>query len=152
VVLTSILLALLAGPLLATMAIAIPTSEGILVAADSRARLGQEYCDSIEKIRAVPSPERTMLVATGWTRIYDEGTLPKTGNPCAAIAKGKRILDVARFTQEGLAAKPRIFDQNRLLGIGRDIWTMYKSGILRSRRICSRRAPIYSVSWWLAFS
>jgi hypothetical protein len=66
-----------------TLVIAIPTCEGLLIAADSRVTIGEAMCDHSFKITEVQGVDRVGVVATGFTTVQDTTSL--AGFPMAGI-------------------------------------------------------------------
>src|SRR5947207_10227233 len=64
-----------------TLVVATPSRDGLMVAADTRARLGPDVCDSHYKIVEPSRPDRTVFAVVGRS-MHIEGPPPAMPDPC----------------------------------------------------------------------
>lgn len=90
--LMAVLAALIAPAARATLAVAVPSRSGLVIAADSRITFMGAPCDGAFKILIPVRPARTVAVVTG------DGVFvappPHDEDPCRYLAKAPRLLDV----------------------------------------------------------
>ena len=77
----------------ATLAVIIPTRDGVVVAADSRLTFMGSPCDGAFKILIPARPTRTAVLVTG-DSIFVQPRDSKDQNPCEWLASAPRLLDI----------------------------------------------------------
>lgn len=92
---------LLAVPAQATLAVVIPTRDGIVVAADSRLTFMGSSCDGAFKILIPARPTRTAVIVTG-DAIFLQPTNSQGENPCERLKSSPRFLDIGSVVTDFL--------------------------------------------------
>jgi hypothetical protein len=85
----------------ATLAVIIPTRDGIVVAADSRMTFMGSHCDGAFKILIPARPTRTAVIVTGDT-IFVQPHDSKDANPCDSLVSAPRFLDIGSVVTDYL--------------------------------------------------
>jgi len=85
----------------ATLAVVIPTRDGIVVAADSRMTFMGAHCDGAFKILIPARPTRTAVIVTG-DAIFVQPQDSKDTNPCERLASAPRFLDIGSVVTDYL--------------------------------------------------
>ena len=90
--------------LLATLLIAIPTKDGVVLASDSRTKTGSSYCD--ERIKVVPleRPPRTAFAVSGTTMVLPNQALVNR-DPCEALRTVTPLFDLQAIVTEYLEGR-----------------------------------------------
>ena len=102
---------LLAPAAQATLVVAVPSRDGLVIAADSRLTFLGVPCDGASKILTPARPERTVVVVTGDGVFVP--TPPQGADPCRYLATAPRLLDMdAVVTQylDGVGNDPGYLD------------------------------------------
>jgi hypothetical protein len=82
------------SPASGTLVVAAPSKDGLIVAADRRARIGgRDFCDLHHKITELASPDRTVLVVAGAT-IQIPAPPRDMGDACTYLRQAPRYLDI----------------------------------------------------------
>lgn len=94
-----------------TLAIVLPTADGLILAADSRMtfRFGvlTAYCDNVDKITAIDNAERTAFLTTGNTTVWQFGDIP-IAEICNHIAQKKAAFAIDAIIKDAIEARPEI--------------------------------------------
>lgn len=87
-----------------TLAVLVPSSSGLVIAADMRQTPKGTFCDGIDKILLPTRPKRTAAVVTGFTTLRD---MPNLSGPelCEHLAKTPAPIDFGRSTLDYLNAE-----------------------------------------------
>jgi hypothetical protein len=88
-------------PAHATLAVVIPTRDGIVVAADSRLTFMGSHCDGAFKILIPARPTRTAVIVTG-DAIFVQPRDSKDPSPCEWLASAPRFLDIGSVVTDYL--------------------------------------------------
>jgi hypothetical protein len=93
-----------AGPFGGTLILATPTRNGLIVAADSRGKIGAGgFCDSHHKIVEPSRPDRTVVaVAGGGMQIVAPSS--DASDPCAYLRQAPRYFDILALARNYLEA------------------------------------------------
>jgi 20S proteasome alpha/beta subunit len=59
-----------------TLVVMVPTSAGLVIAADSRMTFGGLYCDNISKITEIEHRDRMAFVVTGYSTVWNFANVP----------------------------------------------------------------------------
>jgi hypothetical protein len=98
-----------------TLIILIPTSSGLVIAADSRITIfpndgsGLLYCDNIFKIAEIQGRERTALFLTGYSTVWDFSNVP-LGEVCRYVGQGNGKFDAGGIAKRFLEHSPADID------------------------------------------
>jgi hypothetical protein len=84
-----------------TLVLATPSRDGLIVAADTRARLGPDVCDSHHKIVEPSRPDRTVFAVVGRS-MHIEGPPPAMPDPCTHLRRAARYYDIEALTRHYL--------------------------------------------------
>jgi hypothetical protein len=76
-----------------TLVVVAPSRDGLIVAADSRARMDGAVCDSYHKITEPDRPDRTVFVVLGRS-IYLEPPPSGLPEPCTYLRQAPRLYDI----------------------------------------------------------
>ena len=88
-------------PAHATLAVVIPTRDGIVVAADSRLTFMGSQCDGAFKILIPAQPTRTAVIVTG-DGLFLQPSPAKLSNPCDSLISAPRFLDIGSVVTDYL--------------------------------------------------
>jgi hypothetical protein len=76
-----------------TLVVTAPSRDGLIVAADSRARMNGAVCDSYHKITEPARPDRTVFAVLGRS-MYLEAPPSGLPDPCTYLRQAPRIYDI----------------------------------------------------------
>jgi hypothetical protein len=88
-----------------TLVIVVPTSEGVVIAADKRTSPGGVYCDGVAKILQPPNHANMAVFITGLSTLRDHSTI-KPEDLCKALASTPAPIDFGRSTLAFLEKQP----------------------------------------------
>ena len=94
-----------------------PTRDGIVMAADSRSTLGNQYCDDTYKLVEVSHRNPTAIAVAGIGIVF---TRPPAGTTdlCKWIKTAQRVMDIEKFTKEYIEAHLDAISGAGLLRLG----------------------------------
>lgn len=96
-----------------TLALVLPTADGLVLAADSRMTFRfsflTAYCDNVEKITAIDHVERTAFLTTGNTTVWQFNDIP-IAEICNHIAREKAAFAIDPIIKDAIEARPEILD------------------------------------------
>jgi hypothetical protein len=81
------------SPVSGTLVVAAPSKDGLIVAADSRARMDGVFCDSYHKITEPARPDRTVFAVIGRS-MYLEPSPSGLADPCVYLRQAARLYDI----------------------------------------------------------
>lgn len=99
-----------------------PTKDGIVIAADSRSTVGNQYCDQTFKLVEVSLPQPTVVTVAGIGVVYAK---PPAGTTdlCDWIKTGRRVTDIEHFAKHWLASHPEDLSSGLMIRLGTDSLT-----------------------------
>jgi hypothetical protein len=93
-----------------TLVVMVPTSTGLVIAADSRITIGGNlglHCDNNFKITEIDHANRTAVVVTGYTTVWDFQNVP-VGDICTYIRDVPARFDINVILKDAIEQTPSI--------------------------------------------
>jgi hypothetical protein len=91
-----------------TLVVMVPTSAGLVIAADSRITIGGNlglYCDNSFKITEIDHVNRAAFIVTGYTTVWNFQNVP-IGDICKHIQEVRAKFDINVILKEAIEQKP----------------------------------------------
>jgi hypothetical protein len=140
-----------------TLVVVAPSRDGLIVAADSRARIDGAVCDSYHKITEPDRPDRTVFVVLGRS-IYLEPPPSGLPEPCTYLRQAPRLYDinVPIWKPQARTSRPWGRSNSPLGGIEAIVAVLAAASIIstaalsateRARRCGHRRTDRRSLAW-----